>query len=235
MPDQTTITVLIPAYNEAECIGATVTAVRGIKDVTEIVVIDDGSQDDTAAQAEAAGADVTLRIPHAGKGAALQAGFAVSRGEILLLLDADLGETAAEAPVLLIPLQMDRAEMTIATFPVIPGKGGGVGLVVRLARSGIQMLTGRVMQAPLSGQRALRRSTIDKLGGFDSGWGVEIALTVQALRAGFRVEEIPTTMTHRVTGRSTQAILHRAVQFVSALRVLLSLALHSSPRTGRGT
>lgn len=220
-----TISVLIPAYDEVERIAATVTAVRELEGVTEIIVIDDGSRDETAAQAEAAGADIVLRVLHGGKGAALQAGYTVARGELLLLLDADLGETASEGGALLTPLLEDRADMTIASFPVIPGKGGGMGLVVRLARTGIQALTGRVMQAPLSGQRAVRRAVIERVGGFASGWGVEIALTVLALRAGFRVEEIPTTMTHRVTGRSPQAVLHRAAQFAAAAKVLIGLSV----------
>src|SRR6185437_14001853 len=84
---------------------------------------------------------------------------------------------------------------------------------------------GQTMQAPLSGQRAARREVIEAAGGFAAGWGAEIGLTVAALRAGFRVLEIPTTMTHRVTGRSPAGILHRAGQFWGAGRVLLRLWL----------
>jgi glycosyltransferase involved in cell wall biosynthesis len=220
------ISVLIPAHNESERIAATIAAVRSLassRRIGEIVVVDDGSTDDTAARAEAAGADTVFRQDNKGKGAALQAAFALSSGDVLLLLDADLGESAAEAERLLVPVLSRTADMTIATFPVHPGKGGGMGLVVRLARWGIRKLTGQTMAAPLSGQRTVRREVIEEVGGFAAGWGVEIALTVTALRAGFRVLEIPTTMTHRVTGRSPAAIRHRAGQFFAAARVLLQL------------
>ena len=229
------ISVLIPAYNEAERIGATLAAVRQLPNVAQIIVIDDGSQDDTARVAESAGADIVLRQPNAGKGAALQAGLEMASGDILLLLDADLGDTAGEANQLIAPLLEGRSDMTIATFPVRAGKGGGIGLVVRLSRWGIRKLTGRTMTAPLSGQRAVRRDVILDCGGFASGWGVEVALTVGALRQGYRVLEVPTQMTHRVTGRSLSGILHRGAQFIAAARVLLRLWRSSAPTPARKT
>jgi glycosyltransferase involved in cell wall biosynthesis len=229
------ISVLIPAHNETERIGATLAAVRKLPDVTQIIVIDDGSQDDTARVAEMSGADVVLRQPNAGKGAALQAGLELASCPVLLLLDADLGETAGEASKLIAPILEGRSDMTIATFPVRAGKGGGVGLVVKLSRWGIRKLTGRTMTAPLSGQRAVRRDVILDCGGFASGWGVEVALTVGALRQGYRVLEVPTQMTHRVTGRSLSAILHRGAQFAAAARVLLRLWRPPIPSPARKT
>jgi len=219
------VSVLIPAFNESERIAATIEAVRQIvtSDRLEIIVVDDGSDDATAAAAESAGADIVLRQRNAGKGAALRAALQLACGETLVLLDADLGATAAEAQKLLTPLLAGEADMTIATFPVRPGRGGGAGIVVRMARWGIRSLTGRIMTTPLSGQRALRRTALDSSGGFANGWGVEIALTVRALWRGFRVSEVATEMDHRVTGRSASAILHRMAQFSAVVRVLIGL------------
>jgi glycosyltransferase involved in cell wall biosynthesis len=222
------ISALLPAYNEAERIAATVGAVRAIAAearITEIIVVDDGSTDATATQAENAGADIVYRQAHRGKGAALQAAFDLSRSEIVLLLDADLGETAVEAIKLVLPVLSGTADMTIATFPILSGTGGGFGLVLKLARWGIRKLTGQTMFAPLSGQRAVRREVVATAGGFAAGWGVEIGLTVAALRAGFRVLEVPTTMSHRVTGRKPADILHRARQLFGAAAVLTRLWL----------
>ena len=227
------ISVLIPAYNEAKRIGATLAALQSMpvsETISEIIVVDDGSTDDTARIAEEGGADVVLRQKNSGKGAALQAGFDMASGDILLLLDADLGATALHAGILVAPVLSDQADMTIATFPVIPGKGGGMGLVVKLARWGIRKLTGQTMQAPLSGQRAVRREVIVNGGGFATGWGVEVALTVRAMQQGYRVVEVPTDMTHRVTGRTWSAILHRAKQFGAAAGILLRLWRHPVPR-----
>ena len=218
-----TVSAVIPAFNEHERIADTVIALRSISGIDEIIVVDDGSSDDTAARADNAGADTVLRQRNAGKGAALTAGAAIAAGDILLLIDADLGSSAAEALKLLNPVRAGTADMTIATFPIIPGKGGGVGLVVRLARWGIRRLTGRIVSAPLSGQRAVTRKLLNEVGGFAGGWGVEVALTVTALWREFTVMEVPTTMTHRVTGRTTGEMLHRAAQLIAAGRVLLKL------------
>ena len=221
------VSVLIPAYNEADRIARTIESVRQIDsggDI-EVIVVDDGSVDGTAEAAEHAGATRVLRQTNQGKGAALRAAAAVAAGEILLLLDADLGETAGEAGKLLEPITMGAADMAIATFPVRPGRGGGAGLVVRLARWGIHGLTGRVMLAPLSGQRAIRREVLEGSGAFADGWGVEIALTVRALWHGYRLQEVPTEMDHRVTGRDAASILHRAAQFRAVLAVLIRLFL----------
>jgi glucosyl-3-phosphoglycerate synthase len=230
------ISVLIPAYNEADRIADTLAAIRSFADemrIEEIIVVDDGSTDETTARAQAAGADVVFRQENSGKGAALNRALSLAQGDILLLLDADLGESAKEAVKLLGPVVSGAADMSIATFPRIAGKGGGVGLVVKLARWGIHRLTGQTMQAPLSGQRAVRRQVLEDNGGFAEGWGVEVALTVRALQNAYRVLEIPTQMSHRVTGRSPAAILHRAQQFGAALKVLLRLGvLHrKSPST----
>ena len=76
------------------------------------------------------------------------------------------------------------------------------------------------MADPLSGQRALRREVWERIGGFEPGFGAEVALTIDAIRAGFRVVEVPTTMTHRVTGRDWAAKRHRARQLMAVARAL---------------
>jgi glycosyltransferase involved in cell wall biosynthesis len=214
------ISVIVPAYNEAVRIGDTVRALAAIPSVDEVIVVDDGSTDSTAIEADNAGATVIRTPENRGKGAALDTGVEAARGSIIALLDADLGSTASEAACLFDPVLDGTADMAIATFPVIPGKGGGFGFVVRLARWGIRRATGQTMAAPLSGQRALRREVWQKAGGADPGFGAEVGLTIDALCAGFSVVEVPTTMTHRVTGRDWAAIRHRARQFFAVARAL---------------
>lgn len=226
------ISAIIPAYNEVERIGATIAALRQVPQVDEILVVDDGSTDSTSRQAEMAGADLVLRQQRQGKGGALNTALALAQGNILLLLDADLGASATEARRLLEPVLQDTADMTIATFSTLPGRGGGMGMVVRLARWGIQALTGHCMQAPLSGQRAVRREVVEACGGFAPGWGVEVALTIQALRRGYRVQEVATQMAHRVTGRDLAAIQHRGKQFFGVARTLYYLATERGQKHG---
>lgn len=221
------VIALIPAYNEADRIGTTVSAVKQVSKIDRIVVIDDGSSDGTGDAARLAGAEVLSLPMNAGKGGALDAGYELvaSEARIVVLLDGDLGETAAQASLLLDPILAGSADMSIARFPH-PANKAGFGLVMGLARRGIRVLGGKFdAQAPLSGQRALSRNALEACTPFGFGYGVEVALTIRALRAGLRVVEVPTTMTHAATGRDLAGFRHRARQFVHVLRALVRLAL----------
>ena len=223
------VCALIPAYNEADRIGTTVAALRARSEVHAVVVMDDGSSDGTADLARSAGATQVLTGRNGGKGAALAAAYAAARelGDVFLLLDADLGASAGEAIKLLPPILADEADMTVGMLPPDPdfaasGRSGGAGLVVRLARWGIARRTGQAFQQPLSGQRAVKGAVLEALGGtFAPGFGVEVDLTVRAIKAGFRVREVETVFRHHVTGSDWAGIRHRARQFRDVARVAL--------------
>ena len=230
MTDRLRVCALIPAYNEAERIGVTVASLKARPEITEIVVMDDGSADGTAALAHAAGATLVLTGRNGGKGAALGAAYAAARAraDVFLLLDADLGASAGEAAKLLLPIFSNQADMTIGMLPPDPafaasGQSGGLGFVVRLARWGIGRRTRRILQQPLSGQRAVRREVLDALGGrFAPGFGVEVDLTVRALQHGFRVLEVETDFRHKVTGGDWVSLQHRARQLRDVAQVVFS-------------
>lgn len=219
------VAVLIPAHDEAERVGRTVAAARSIDGVTRVVVVDDGSEDDTAAVAEQAGAKVVRLVNNVGKGAALEAGASrVSDADIILMLDADLAEAAAQGSLLLEPVLAGTADMSIAAFPRPAGKAG-FGFVKRLARWGIRRYGSADFDpsAPLSGQRAMTNACFEAVRPFATGYGVEVALTVRALRAGLRLVEIPTTMTHAATGRDLAGFVHRGRQFAHVAIALVRL------------
>jgi glycosyltransferase involved in cell wall biosynthesis len=217
------VSAVIPAFNEAARVGDTVRAVRSLPEVTEVIVVDDGSTDNTAAVAADAGARV-IRLPrNQGKGEALRRGLRESAGEIVLLLDADLGASAAEAALLLTPVLAGQADLAIAELPAAPGTGG-FGLVRKLARFGLRRLAKFTARAPLSGQRAIRRELLERIG-IASGFGVEVAMTIRAARLGARVVEVPTKMTHAFTGRNLAGFLHRGRQFRDLAIILLRIAI----------
>lgn len=226
------IVAILPAHDEAERIVDSVRAALSIPGIERVVVVDDASGDETASLAQSAGAEVVRLERNAGKGGALDAGLAhAGDPDIVLLLDADLGSTAAQGGRLLTPVLEGDADMAIAGFPKPKGKAG-FGLVKRLARWGIGRLGGGgfVADAPLSGQRALNRSAIQAVTPFASGYGVEVAATVHALRAGLRLVEVPTTMTHAATGRDLAGFIHRGRQFVHVARALLVLMREADAR-----
>ena len=221
---ETVISVIIPAYNEADVIASTVRSARSLPGVSEVIVVDDGSSDDTVREAESAGATKVIRQKHKGKGAALNAGVASSTGQIILMLDADLGETACQAEALVQAVSSGGTDVAIASFPNL-GSGGGFGIATRVSRNAIERLTGQKMASPLSGQRAFRRKVIEKIGGFAPGFAAETAMTIDAQRAGFRVTEIPLEMTHRRTGKTVRGFLHRGKQLWDISRAVLKRSL----------
>ncbi len=214
-----TVSVVFPAHNEAARIGASVRAAKALPEVAQVIVVDDGSDDETASLAERAGAKVIRLSANLCKAEALRQGVLAAVGDVVLTLDADLGESVAEAARLLQEVTSGRADLAIATLPKRPHRGG-LGLVVGLARFGIRRLTGRLMQAPLSGQRACRRQALLELGDLGRGWQVEVRMTIQALRRGLSVVEVETAMTHRATGRRPKDVWHRGGQFVGVAQAL---------------
>lgn len=218
------VVALVPAHNEEERIAQTVSAILSLEDVNECIVIDDASSDETAQKAADCRARVVRLQRNVGKGAALNAGAKYCEdADIVLLLDGDLGSSASQADLLLKPLLEGTADMTIARFPRPTGKAG-FGLVKNMARKEIaKMGNGFDAQAPLSGQRALTRACLDAVLPFASGYGVEVGLTIRALRQNFRLLEVETTMTHAATGRDLSGFIHRGKQFVHVWSALMKL------------
>ncbi|MBC7328543.1 glycosyltransferase family 2 protein [bacterium] len=215
------ISAIIPAYNEADRIGDTVKHTLPFAD--EVIVVDDGSQDDTFLKAKAAGGKTIKLKKNMGKGFAVLSGFILSKGDIILFLDADIGSTAIEGKKLLQPILRGEADMTIGVLPF--GKGG-FGFVLGLSRLGIMMLTGRKLEAPISGQRALRREVLSNFP-WERGFGLETVLTIHAIRNGFKVKEVPIKMEHRRTKKDLRGFIHRGRQFFSILIGLTKCLLRS--------
>jgi glycosyltransferase involved in cell wall biosynthesis len=219
-----TVVAIVPARDEADVIATTIGAIRAVPVVDAVLVVDDASADGTGALAERAGATVLRLERNLGKGGALEAGLEAARdADVVLLLDADLGETAGGAAALLAPVLEGAADMTVAALPKPPGSGG-FGLVKRLARRGISRLGGPFdARAPLSGQRALYAAAMHAVRPLGFGYGAEVAMTIRALRAGLRVIEVPVEMTHKATGRDLAGFAHRGRQFVQVLAALRAL------------
>lgn len=219
------IAAVVAARNEAGRVGETVRAIRTIPGVDEVVVADGSSGDGTAGEARAAGARVLVGPSRDGKGGALEAAVSwIEPADFYLLLDADLGVTAREGAVLLETVRSGRADLAVGALPREP-RHGGFRLVKRAAAEAVRRLSGFRAHEPLSGQRALTASCLAAVRPLAPGFGVEVAMTVDAVRAGFRVVEVPVAMRHVPTARDLAGFVHRGRQGVDLLRASLPRAL----------
>ncbi len=214
-----TVTVVIPAYNEETKIASTLRAVKESGVADQILVVDDGSKDRTAAIARDEGVEVIELEKNCGKGEALNRSVPFINGDIVVFLDADLGDSAGQAELLVRPVLENQADITIARFPP-PKNKGGFGLVKGLAARALQR-AGMEAREPLSGQRAMTKKVLLELVPFSSGFGVEVGMSLRALARGYRLLEVDTTMSHAETGRDVKGFLHRGRQFLDVLKVIL--------------
>ena len=216
--------VIVAARNEADRIGATVAALSEAFPAVEIVVADDASSDATADVARAHGARVVSGERSRGKGATVSSAVetVIHRAAdpvppTFLLCDGDLGPSAGELPALVDAAGPDGCELAIAAFA--SRVGGGFGVALRFARWAIERRCGYRAGAPISGQRAMTADVLRRVYPFAAGYGMEIGMTVDAVRAGFRVCEVEVELAHRATGRTLGGFVHRARQLRDFARV----------------
>jgi glycosyltransferase involved in cell wall biosynthesis len=226
------LAAIVAARNEADRIGATVRALRGAFPAARIWVADDASEDGTAEAALVAGAQVVSRRRPHGKGANVTAAAEAALGvepppRLLLLCDGDLGDSAARLEPLVVAVEAGECDLAVAAFS--RRVGGGFGIALSFAGWAVRRLCGATVAAPISGQRALRVETLRACLPFAKGFGMEIGMTVDAVRAGYRLQEYELDLEHRATGRDLAGFLHRGVQLRDFVRVFLSRALR-----GRG-
>lgn len=210
------VAAIIPAKEEAKRIAATVRSARAIPYVDLVLVVDDGSHDDTADHARSAGAVVVRHSVNRGKASAMETGAAVvamrdkegTPPRLLLFLDADLGPSAVNAAPLIPPVITGKADLSIATLPRQEGAGGR-GIVTGFSRRSIKKQTGWAPAQPLSGQRCLTREAFEAASPLATGWGVETGMTIDLLNQGFAVVEVPCDLRHRPSGNDLAGQLHR--------------------------
>jgi glycosyltransferase involved in cell wall biosynthesis len=222
------LAVVVAAHEEVERIGATVAALRAAFPGATIWVGDDASRDGTAERALAAGAQVVSRRKAHGKGgnvtAACEAALSATPvPRLVLLCDGDLGESAGRLGPLVEAVRAGECDLAVAEFA--RRVGGGFGVALGFARWAERSLCGFEARAPISGQRALRVEALRAVLPLARGFGMEIGMTVDATRAGYRIGEYAIDLSHRATGRDARGFLHRAVQlrdftlvFISRLR-----------------
>jgi glycosyltransferase involved in cell wall biosynthesis len=225
--------VIVTARNEAAHIEATLAALARAFPSARVFLADDGSRDGTAELASRAGARIVRAERPLGKGGAAtvaaRAALAerpASLGEegkgeeIFVLCDGDLADSAVELRRLEEVVVGGGADIAVGAFaaPV----GGGFGLARSFARWAIRRRCGLETRAPISGQRALRAGVLEDLLPFAHGYGMEVGMTIDAVRAGHRVVEVELDLEHRASWRTPAGFAHRGRQLLDFVRVYLA-------------
>jgi glycosyltransferase involved in cell wall biosynthesis len=221
---------IVPAYNEAGSIQSVIREVRSVDSELEIVVVDDGSTDDTARLAHEAGARVVDLPYNLGIGGAVQTGYQYARDrgfDLAVQIDGDGQHDPSEVPALLAPILDGEADMVVgsrftgdpryrSTFP----RRIGIRIFARL----VSLIVRQRLTDTTSGFRAVNRHGI-RLFALDYPHDYpEVEATVLLFRHRLRIVEVPVRMRGRETGRSSITAL-RSIYYMAKVSLALFVGL----------
>ena len=222
--DNKKLLVVVPVYNEADKIRNTVKGLKTIDLIDEVLIVNDGSTDNTAEIIEKLDVSIISMEKNQGKGYAMKKAMEEMDYDYIAFVDGDLELTSSEVGKLIHPVIADEVDFTIAQFPKRSTKTdtkGGFGIVKGLAKKGVYFFTKKEIDTTLSGQRIYKKEVIKSIKYIPSHYGIEIAMTIQAINNGYTFKEIPVNMSHRYSDRSIKGIIHRGKQFFDILRTLI--------------
>ena len=232
MADASDVSIVIPAYNEGEVITEVVAALAGAAAWREIIVVDDGSRDDTASQAQKAGASVVRHPYNKGNGAAVKSGIRRATGQYVLIVDGDGQHRPEDAKRLI--AQLGEYDLVVGarsrTTQATQARRFGNGALNWFA----SYLTGREIPDLTSGFRAARREYLREfLHLLPNGFSTPTTTTLAFIKAGYNVLFEPIEARQRVghskirfarDGAKFFMIILKIVTLFSPLRVFLPLS-----------
>lgn len=219
--DPYTLTFVIPAYNEGDAVGYVIQKIRELRPNAEILVVDDGSRDNTAEAARAAGAKVVRHPYNKGNGAAVKTGLRNATGEVVLLLDAD-----GQHP----PEDIERVLAPIGEYDLVVGartrnsesawvRDFGNAIFNNLAT----YLSGRRIPDLTSGFRAMKRDHImEFIHLLPNLYSYPTTSTLAFIKAGYNVQFVP-VRARKGTGRSNTKILRDGTRAVVIILRMITL------------
>jgi glycosyltransferase involved in cell wall biosynthesis len=229
----TGVSIILPAYNEERTITGIVAGCRNAAPAgSEIIVVDDGSVDATAARAETAGARVIRVGRNRGKGHALRLGIERSSGGVLVFLDTDGQDDPGEIPLLLAALDAG-ADLVVGSRFLGRFDPGAITPINRVGNRALTGVVNVLFRSRLTdsqaGFRAVRRSLFERLALAAQRYDIETDLLLQTMKAGGRIVEVPVRRGARQHGSSG---LNPIIDGLRILRRILRVRFHQ-PMTAR--
>ncbi|MDR2623668.1 MAG: glycosyltransferase [Methanobrevibacter sp.] len=180
------VSIVIPSYNEERDIGTIVSIVKKISYVDEVIVVDDGSYDKTAIKASEAGAVVISHTSNQGKGSAIETGLKHSKGDIIAFIDGDLQNLSPkQVDAMIKPIMEGKTDITKTKFKREHGR-----VTELTAKPLLNFFFPEInLEQPLSGQFAGKRSDLVKIR-LEKDYGVDVGIILDADANGLKVEEV---------------------------------------------
>ena len=242
-PTPARLSILIPAFNEGRYIGALLQKVHDVDLspfalVKEIIVIDDGSTDETGAIARAMGASVHVLARNSGKGSAVRAGLARATGDLIVIQDADLEyEPADYVPMIDELVRSDIAAVYGSRyltprgpwwrFGRYPGQGWGAYLGGRSLTVAQWLVHGHYLTDPATALKLFRAPVIQALDLGGVGFELDQELTAAVVRAGHDIHEVPVRYRPRSRAEGKKI---RARDWVLSMAAILRAARRQDKR-----
>jgi len=191
------ISIIIPAFNEETLIGLTLSAIQEAlkeeEESYEIIVVDDGSVDNTADVARKAGAQVITHERNLGYGKSLLSGFKQARGDIIIFFEANLSFNPQDIKKLI--KNVEEADLTIGSRYIQSGKKSQIpfykALINKIRALMIYFSTGVKVTDPDSGFRAIHKKKLDHLHLESKDFSINYEMIAKAAKMGFKISEIP--------------------------------------------
>lgn len=206
--DKKIVSIVIPAFNEEKTIGTVLHYIEKLqKEIPsiEVVVVDDGSQDRTADEIERFSfAKCVRHRENRGKGSALCTGLSVATGDVLVIQDADMEYSPLDIPKLLEPILHNEADVVYGSRMI--GSRKGMSLSHYIGNKILSLTSRLLIHAPvtdiMTGHKCMTREVVETLNLKEDGFGIEIEITAQIFRNGWRFQEVPITYNKRRFGIS---------------------------------
>ena len=180
------VSVIVPAYNEEETVATVVKVIKSVSYVDEVIVVNDGSSDNTVEEAKKAGAIVFSHSKNKGKGEALKTGYLKSNSDIVAFIDADIHNlTPKKVDAIIKPILEGKTDITKTKFARESGR-----VTELTAKPLLNFFFPEIsFEQPLSGQFAAKREVLEKIN-FEPDYGVDVGIVLDADVQGISIKEV---------------------------------------------